>query len=116
MAARYVISKTTNGKFHFVLKAGNGEVILSSQTYADLDGATQGVASVRENGPQDARFQRLSSARGEPYFNLVAANGQIVGKSEMYSSERARDNGIESVKRNAADAVLDDRSKDAPAP
>ena len=115
MAARYVISKTTNGKFHFVLKAGNGEVILSSQMYADLDGATKGIASVKENGPQDERFQRLKSARGEPYFNLVAPNGQVVGKSEMYSSERARDNGIESVKRNAADAAVDDRSKDAPA-
>lgn len=115
MAAKYVISKTTNGKFHFVLKAGNGEVILSSQTYADLAGATQGIASVKENGPQDARFQRLSSARGEPYFNLLAANGQVIGKSEMYSSERARDNGIESVRRNAAGAAVDDRSQDAPA-
>jgi uncharacterized protein YegP (UPF0339 family) len=114
MAGKFVISKTSNGKFHFVLKAGNGEVILSSQVYADLDGATKGIASARENGPNDARFQRLASTRGEPYFNLVAANGQVIGRSEMYSSERARDNGIESVKKNAADAGLDDRSADAP--
>lgn len=115
MAAKYVISKTSNGKYHFVLKAGNGEVILSSQIYAELDGAQKGVASVKENGPQEARYQRLNSAKAEPYFNLVAANGQVIGKSEMYSSERARDNGIESVKKNAAGAAVDDRSADAPA-
>ena len=115
MAAKYVISKTSNGKFHFVLKAGNGEVILSSQMYVDLDGAKKGIASVKENGPKDAQFQKLSSTKGEPYFNLVAANAQVIGKSEMYSSERARDNGIESVKTNAAEAAVDDRSAEKPA-
>ena len=114
MAAKYVISKTSNGKFHFVLKAGNGEVILSSQMYADLDGAKKGIESVRENGPKDERYARANSTKGEPYFNLLAANQQVIGRSEMYSSERARDNGIDSVKRNAADAALDDRSADAP--
>ena len=118
MAGKFVIPKTSNGKFHFVPKAGNGEVILSSQTYVDVDGARKGVASVRENGPKDERFQRSASTRGEPCFNLLAANGQVIGRSEMYSSEhsseRARDNGIESVKKNAADATLDDRSADAP--
>lgn len=115
MAAKYVISKSSNGKYHFVLKAGNGEVILSSQLYTELASAKTGIASVKENGPQDARFARLSSTRAEPYFNLLAANGQVIGKSEMYSSERARDNGIESVKKNAAGAAVDDRSADAPA-
>jgi uncharacterized protein YegP (UPF0339 family) len=115
MAAKYVISKTSNGKFHFVLKAGNGEVILSSQVYADLDNAKRGVASVQANGTEDARFQRLQSSRGEPYFNLVAGNGQVIGRSEMYSSERARDNGIASVMKNAG-AAVDDRSADPPAP
>lgn len=115
MAAKYVISKAKNGKFHFVLKAGNGEVILSSQMYADLAGANTGIASVKENGPQEARYQKLASTKGEPYFNLVAANGQVIGKSEMYSSERARDNGIASVMKNSAGAAVDDRSKDAPA-
>jgi uncharacterized protein YegP (UPF0339 family) len=114
MAAKYVISTASNGKLHFVLKAGNGETILSSQLYASLDGARQGVESVRANGPLDERFQRLDSTRGEPYFNLVAANGQVIGKSEMYSSAKARDGGIESVKKNAAAAAVDDRSAAAP--
>lgn len=116
MAAKYVISKTSNGKFHFVLKAGNNEVILSSQMYADLDGARKGIDSVKANGPKEENYKRLTSTKGEPYFNLVAGNAQVIGKSEMYSSERARDNGIASVCKNSADAAVDDRSADAPAP
>jgi uncharacterized protein YegP (UPF0339 family) len=115
MAAKYVISKTSNGKFHFVLKAANSEVILSSQTYADLAGAKNGIDSVKASAAADASFKRLKSSRDEPYFTLVAANGQVVGQSEMYSSERARDNGIDSVKRNAPVAGVDDRSADKPA-
>jgi uncharacterized protein YegP (UPF0339 family) len=116
MAARYVISTASNGKLHFVLKAANGETILASQLYASMDALKTGIASVRANGPLDERFQREQSSRGEPYFNLVAANGQVIGKSEMYSSASARDNGIASVKKNAADATVDDRSASAPAP
>jgi uncharacterized protein YegP (UPF0339 family) len=113
MAAKYLIATSYNGKIHFALKAANGETILSSQLYASLDGAKQGIESVRVNGPLDERYQRLDSARGEPYFNLVAANGQVIGKSEMYSSVKARDNGIESVKKNSG-AVVDDRSETKP--
>ena len=43
---------------------------------------------------------------GKPYFNLKATNGQIIGQSQMYASERNRNNGIASVMRNAPDAVL----------
>ena len=114
MAAKYVISKTSNGKFHFVLKAGNGEVILSGQMHADLDGAKKAIAAAMESGPKDDRFQRADSQKGEPYFNLLGADGRILGRSEMYSSARARDNGIESVKKNAAGAATEDRSADAP--
>jgi hypothetical protein len=41
-------------------------------------------------------------------FNLRAANGQVIGTSETYSSESARDNGIDAVKRAAPDAALSD--------
>lgn len=115
MAGKFVISKARNGKFHFVLKAGNGEVILQSQMYEDLDSARGGVASVKTNAGNEAMFERLESTKGEPYFNLKAANGQVVGRSEMYSSTRARDNGIESVRKNAPSATIDDQASTAPA-
>ena len=53
---------------------------------------------------------QVASENGSPYFNLKAANGQVIGSSEMYSSESARDAGIESVMANAAGASVDDQT------
>ena len=48
------------------------------------------------------------SSNGKYYFNLRAANNQVIGNSEMYETAASRDNGIESVKSNAPTAVIDD--------
>lgn len=69
-----------------------------------------GIQSVQKNSQDDARFEKLETKNGKPYFNLKAGNGQIIGSSEMYESEASRDNGIESVKKNAPDATIDDQS------
>lgn len=113
MAGKFVIGKASNGKFHFSLKASNGEVILQSQMYGSLADAQGGVESVRKCSADATRFQKAVSKKGEPYFSLTATNGQIIGMSEMYSSERARDNGIESVRKNAPDAKVEDQSSPA---
>lgn len=102
MKGYYKIKTTEGGKFRFNLHAGNHEIILTSQLYADKASAEKGIASVRANGAEEARFERKLSAKGEPYFLLKAANGQIIGTSEMYSSEAARDNGVQSVRNHCA--------------
>ncbi|CAM3692827.1 hypothetical protein FSS13T_15070 [Flavobacterium saliperosum S13] len=102
----FLITKRTNGEFQFVLKAGNGQVILASEGYTTRAACENGIESVRKNSQDDARFDRLESKNGKPYFNLKATNGQIIGNSEMYESEAARENGIESVKKNAPDAAV----------
>jgi uncharacterized protein YegP (UPF0339 family) len=107
MAAKFVMSKASNGQFRFVLKAGNGETILTSEMYTTKAACDNGIASVRKNAPDDIRYERKAAKTG-PMFNLKATNGQIIGTSEIYSSEKARDSGIESVKKNAPDAKLDD--------
>jgi uncharacterized protein YegP (UPF0339 family) len=101
MKGYYELKKTEAEKFHFTLKAANHEVILSSQQYAEKANALKGIESVRSHGPQDGHFERKVSAKAEPYFSLKAANGQMIGTSQMYSSEAARDNGIASVINNA---------------
>lgn len=110
MAGKFVIGKRSNGEFQFNLKAGNGQVILASQGYADKAGCRNGIESVRKNSTDDGRFERKTSSNGKPFFNLLAANGQVVGTSEMYESEASRDNGIASVKANAPDADLVDET------
>ncbi|MBS0199535.1 MAG: YegP family protein [Proteobacteria bacterium] len=110
MAGKFVISKRSNGDFQFNLKAGNGQVILASQGYADKAGAKNGIESVRKNSADDGKFERKTSSNGKPFFNLLAGNGQVIGSSEMYESEASRENGIESVKKNAPDATVTDET------
>ena len=86
----------------FNLKAGNHEVILTSEIYESKAAALNGIASVRKNGTDAASYEKKVSTAGEPFFVLKAANTQVIGKSEMYSSESARDNGIASVMQNCA--------------
>lgn len=102
MAGWFEIDKSTNDKFKFVLKAGNGEIILSSQMYEAKSGAQNGIESVQVNSQQEAQFAKETSTNDKPYFNLVAANHQIIGTSQMYSSTSARDNGIRSVMENGS--------------
>ncbi len=108
MNGYYELKKTAGGQFRFNLKAGNHEIILTSQTYDERRGAEAGIESVRNNGSNDARFEKKTSVAGEPYFVLKATNGQIIGTSEMYSGEAARDKGIESVKKNSPSTEVKD--------
>ncbi|MCF6364925.1 MAG: YegP family protein [Bacteroidales bacterium] len=105
---KFEITKRKNDEFQFNLKAGNGQVILTSEGYTSKAGCNNGIESVRTNSQDDNRFKRLEAKNGKPYFNLTATNGQIIGTSEMYESTSSRDNGIESVKTNAPDAEIND--------
>lgn len=98
---QFVIKRSSDGQYYFNLTAANAEVILTSETYRMRASARNGIASVRDNAPFDERFDRLPAAGNQFYFVLRAANGEIIGKSEMYRSRAAREKGIESVKRNA---------------
>lgn len=107
---KFVITKRSNGEFQFNLKAGNGQAILSSEGYSTKPNCENGIESVRKNSQDDSKYDRKTSSNGKAYFNLKATNGQIIGTSEMYESESARDNGIASVKNNAPDATVDDQT------
>lgn len=108
--AKFEITKRKNGEFQFNLKAGNGQVILTSEGYTTKENTKNGIESVRRNSQVDTRFDKLVAKNGKPYFNLKATNGQIIGTSEQYESESARDNGIASVKKNAPEALIVDLS------
>ncbi len=105
---KFEISTRKNGEFQFNLKADNGQIILTSEGYTSKVNCNNGIESVRKNSRNDAMFERLESKNGKFYFNLKAANGQIIGSSEMYESTASRDNGIGSVKKNAPDASVVD--------
>ena len=110
MAGKFVISKRSNGEYQFNLKASNGQVILTSEGYKDRAGCENGIASVKKNAADDARYERRTAADGRFHFNLKAANHQVIGSSQMYESEASRDNGIASVKHHAPEATVVDEA------
>lgn len=103
---KFVMKQTSSGGWRFNLKAGNGQVILTSENYNTKAACENGIQSVKTNSPNDARYERKTAKDGSPFFNLKASNGQIIGTSEMYSSTSAMENGIKSVKENGPDSPV----------
>lgn len=117
---KFVIRKTNTG-IKFDLKAGNGEVIATSEVYASEDSCRKGIASVQKNAPAAAvenqtaegyaeekhpKFEVYADKAGEFRFRLKATNGQVIAVSEGYKALASCLNGIESVKKNAVDAAI----------
>ena len=115
---KFLIRKTTTG-VKFDLKAGNGEVIATSEVYTSNDACLKGVASVQKNAPiaevenqtvegfeavKHPKFEVYNDKAGEFRFRLKATNGQIIAVSEGYKTLASCLNGIKSVQANAADA------------
>ena len=94
-------------KFHFRLKAGNGECILQSQAYKDKSGALNGIESVKTNATSEDAFELKEAANEKFYFCLKAGNGQIIGQSQQYKAESGAKNGIQSVIKNAPGDIKD---------
>jgi len=106
--SKFEVTQRKDGQFQFNLKAANGQVILSSEGYAAKTSCLNGILSVRNNSPKDERYDRKEAKDGRVYFNLKASNGQVIGSSQMYEAVSGRENGIESVKKNAPKAEIVD--------
>ena len=117
---KFVIRETKTG-IKFDLKAGNGEVIATSEVYTSKKSCLGGIASVQKNAPVAAvenqtvegyavekhpKFEVYTDKAGEFRFRLKASNGQIIAVSEGYKAMASCMNGIESVKKNAVDAPV----------
>ncbi|MBQ7859686.1 MAG: YegP family protein [Faecalibacterium sp.] len=117
---KFVIRTTATG-VKFDLKAGNGEVIATSEVYESEAACRNGVASVQKNAPaagvenqteegyeavKHPKFEVYADKAGEFRFRLKASNGQVIAVSEGYKALNSCLNGIESVKKNAVDADI----------
>ncbi len=108
MAAKFEIKDGSGKSFRFNLKAGNGQVILTSESYKSKAACENGIASVKKNCMADNCFERKIAKSNQPYFNLKSTNGQVIGTSQMYHSKAAMEKGIASVQRNASDCQVVD--------
>ena len=86
MAGWFELSKSSDDQYRFVLKAGNGEIILTSELYTTKGAAEKGIASVQANSPLDERYEKKTASNGKLHFNLKAANHQII--PDNYSPSR----------------------------
>lgn len=116
MAGKFELKKGKTGKFSFNLKSGNGQVVFTSQTYDSKRSASAGIRSVAKNADKDARYERKTSTKGQPYFVIKATNGQVIGKSQMYSNAVSMEKGIKSVAKNAPTAETLDLTVEDKAP
>lgn len=111
---KFEIFKSKSGEeFYFRLKAGNGQNILGSEGYTTKASCKNGIESVMKNATREGAYQEKESSNGKFYFNLLAANHQVIGKSQMYESKQGMQNGIESVTKNAPEATIDDLTVEA---
>lgn len=110
MSGWFELSKSSDGQFKFVLKAGNGEVVLTSELYKTRASTDNGIASVRTNSPLEERYDKKVASNGKFYFNLKAGNHQVIGTSQMYATEQSRDKGIASVKNNGGTETVKDKT------
>jgi uncharacterized protein YegP (UPF0339 family) len=108
---KFVISKNTNGEFQFDFIDKKGRVILSSGGYTRKLMCLKGIESVKRNSQDNIKFFRKTSLNNETYFNLKAFNGKIIGVSKKFKDRFSRDKGIESLKKKAPDALIEDRSR-----
>ena len=106
MAGKFVVSKGKDGQDYFVLKAGNSQNILQSEGYKTRKACANGIESVRKNSQNEKRFECRTAKNGKTYFVIKAANGQEIGRSQMYKSTSGCKNGIKSVVTNAPDAAV----------
>ena len=119
---KFVIRETGTG-VKFDLKAGNGEVIATSEVYSSMDSCRKGIASVQKNAPEAAvenqtvegyavekhpKFEVYTDKSGEFRFRLKATNGQVIAVSEGYKALASCLNGVASVQKNAVDAEIVD--------
>ena len=94
-------------KFHFRLKAKNGEIIFTGQGYKDKASCENGIASVGKNAQDESKFEVKEASNGSKYFVLKAGNGQVIGQSQMYKSDSGLANGMASVANNCESECKD---------
>lgn len=110
MAGKFECYKDKAGEYRFRLKAGNGEIILSSEGYKSKSSCENGIASVQKNCSNPACFEMKETDSGKFRFNLKSTNGQVIGTSQSYESAAGCDNGMNSVARSAPGAKIDDQT------
>lgn len=110
MTVSFELSQASENQFRFVLKADNGETILTSEPYLDKALALEGIAAVRANLSEASCYDRAFHASGKPYFRLKDADGRILGTSPLYEVVTSREAVITTTMLESSDVEIKDLS------
>ena len=91
--------------FSFSFKDGD-KTIVRSETYKTKQSAINGIESVKKNCVLDNRYELKVAKNGKFFFNIKAANGQIVGTSTFFNSEEDRQKAIDLLKAEGPNAEV----------
>ncbi len=118
--SRFQIRQVPTG-LKFDLKATNGQTIATSEVYTTRASCQRGIESIRKNAAapvedQTAPAGKFSNPKFELYrdkagffrFRLKSTNGRVIAVSEPYTTKASCLGGIESVKRNAPQAEIEE--------
>lgn len=107
--AKFEIKKSINGTFFFhFIATGHENISLKSEQYQSKSNCENGINSVKVNATDDRCYEKLTARDGRYYFNLKAANGEIIGTSPMFSGIADRDSNIILLKTQAPKASVAD--------
>jgi len=118
MSHKFKILASAN-KQHRVQFLYNSEVIIWSENYKSKASARNCIESIKKNAPEAPtvdlsagetgkgyRFEIEASKDGQHFVRFRARNGEIMARSETYSSKANAKNAIESVKKNGPKAEI----------
>ena len=93
--------------YFFELHASNGEKLLSSEEYTSYAGAVKGIATHKSN-IEKGNFRITLSKKGDYIFKLLSGKNTLLCTGENYPTKARCESAIESTKRFAQSAVLDE--------
>jgi uncharacterized protein len=105
--AKFIVFKSSESHYRFRLVADNGEPVIRSEGYTTRESCMEGIEAVRRFSQSTSSFMRRRSSNGQYYFFLRAANGEIIGDSELYTSSHNAERGIRAVMREAPAAPVE---------
>ena len=95
-----------NNEHYFRLINEEGNVLLSSEGYTKKENLLNGIESVKKNISLTDKYEMKTAANGKHYFNLKAANGQVISTSALWDSPDLRETWMKKMKTEVPQAKV----------
>lgn len=96
------IKKDKDNTYYFSLKTISGSTLLNSVSFSNKEEIKKTFLDLDPIAQHENIFERKTNHNGEFLFNLKDRKGNIIGSSQLYSSEAGMENGIKNLKNSLA--------------